>query len=95
MNLGTFSTIARYNPKNLTHVIFDNESLLSVGGIPTATSTGTNLKDIALSSGVKNAFETKDIDDFESLFEKSINIDTSSVLVSKVEAKGPEKLQWI
>jgi len=25
------------------------------------------------------------------LFEKSINIDTSSVLVSKVEAKGPEK----
>ena len=35
--------------------------------------------------------ETKDIDDFESLFEKSINIDTSSVLVSKVEAKGPEK----
>ena len=91
MNLGTFSTIARYNPKNLTHVIFDNESLLSVGGFPTATSTGTNLKDIALSSGVKNAFETKDIDDFELLFEKNINIDTASVLVSKVEAKGPEK----
>ncbi len=91
MNLGTFSTIARYNPKNLTHVIFDNESLLSVGGFPTATSTGTNLKDIALSSGIKNAFETKDIDDFKSLFEKNINIDNASVIVSKVEAKGPEK----
>ena len=59
MNLGTFSTIARYNPKNLTHVIFDNESLLSVGGFPTATSTGTNLKDIALSSGVKTHLRPK------------------------------------
>ena len=39
MNMGTLSTIARYNPKNLTHIIFDNESLLSVGGFPTATGT--------------------------------------------------------
>jgi sulfopyruvate decarboxylase subunit beta len=34
MNLGSLSTIARYSPKNLTHVVFDNESLLSVGGFP-------------------------------------------------------------
>jgi sulfopyruvate decarboxylase subunit beta len=91
MNLGTFSTIARYNPKNLTHVIFDNESLLSVGGFPTATSTGTNLKDIAISSGIKNAYETNDIDEFESLFKQNTNLNNASVLVSKVEAKGPEK----
>src|SRR3954467_11499307 len=32
MNLGGLSTMARYQPKNLVHVIFDNESLLSVGG---------------------------------------------------------------
>src|SRR5436853_5807557 len=36
MNLGGFTTLARYRPKNLIHVIFDNESLLSVGGFPTA-----------------------------------------------------------
>src|SRR3954453_4901020 len=40
MNLGGLSTMARYKPKNLVHVIFDNESLLSVGGFPTATATG-------------------------------------------------------
>jgi len=91
MNLGTFSTMARYNPKNLTHVIFDNESLLSVGGFPTATSTGTNLKDIAISSGIKNSYETKDINEFESLFKQTTKMDNTSVLVSKVEAKGPEK----
>src|SRR5215471_3041448 len=31
MNLGSLSTMARYRPKNLLHVVFDNESLLSVG----------------------------------------------------------------
>jgi sulfopyruvate decarboxylase subunit beta len=42
MNLGTLSTLARYRPANLIEVVFDNESLLSVGGFPTATSTGTD-----------------------------------------------------
>src|SRR5579884_1159482 len=40
MNLGTLSTLARYKPANLLHIVFDNESLLSVGGFPTATATG-------------------------------------------------------
>src|SRR5438128_5337547 len=43
MNLGALSTLARYRPRNLVHVVFDNESLLSVGGFPTATSTGSDL----------------------------------------------------
>ena len=34
MNLGGLTTLARYRPKNLVHVVFDNESLLSVGGFP-------------------------------------------------------------
>ena len=37
MNLGGLTTLARYRPGNLVHVVFDNESLLSVGGFPTAT----------------------------------------------------------
>src|SRR5258708_40129222 len=43
MNLGTLSTMARYKPGNLLHLVFDNESLLSVGGVPTATATRTDL----------------------------------------------------
>src|ERR671931_357340 len=42
MNLGSLTTLARYAPPNVTHLVFDNESLLSVGGFPTATSTATN-----------------------------------------------------
>ena len=37
MNLGSLTTMARYRPQNLMHIVFDNESLLSVGGFPTAT----------------------------------------------------------
>src|SRR2546425_12684303 len=47
MNLGTLSTLARHKPKNLVHVTFDNESLVSGGGCPTATTTGTDLARIA------------------------------------------------
>ena len=42
MNLGGLTTLARYRPRNLVHVVFDNESLLSVGGFPTATATGAS-----------------------------------------------------
>ena len=52
MNLGGLTTLARYQPSNLVHVVFDNESLLSVGGFPTATSTGTRLADVAAAAGV-------------------------------------------
>src|SRR5688572_8500408 len=31
MNLGTLTTMARYRPRNLVHIIFDNGSLLSTG----------------------------------------------------------------
>ena len=51
MNLGGLTTLARYRPRNLLHVVFDNESLLSVGGFPTATSTGTDLAGIARRGG--------------------------------------------
>ena len=43
MNLGGLTTLARYRPPNLVHVVFDNESLLSVGGFPTATLSSGRL----------------------------------------------------
>src|SRR6476620_9672014 len=52
MNLGGLTTLARYRPRNLVHVVFDNESLLSVGGFPTATSTGSDITAMAAAAGV-------------------------------------------
>src|SRR5512146_546620 len=65
MNLGTLSTMARYRPGNLLHIVFDNESLLSVGGFPTATSTGTDLAGIARASGIPGVQETNTLEHFK------------------------------
>src|SRR5256714_13772187 len=52
MNLGGLTTLARYRPKNLLHIVLDNESLLSVGGFPTATSTGSDIAAVIAARGV-------------------------------------------
>ncbi len=89
MNLGGYTTLARYKPKNLLHVVFDNESLLSVGGFPTATSTGSDLEKIAKGAGVPRATTVRSIEEFTATFNELLNADDLSSLIAKVEAVGP------
>ena len=89
MNLGTFTTLARYAPTNLTHLVFDNESLLSVGGFPTATSTGSDLAAIARGAGVEDAVTATDVDGFAEAARRAIAADHLAVVVAKVEDVGP------
>jgi len=39
MHMGSLATIGHYEPKNLTHIIFDNKSHESTGGQPTVSRT--------------------------------------------------------
>ena len=89
MNLGSVSTMARYRPANLVHVVFDNESLLSVGGFPTATSTGTDLEGIARSAGIPNAVTVRGVENFKAAVGEAIARKQLTTIVAKVEAKGP------
>ena len=89
MNLGALTTLARYRPRNLVHVVFDNESLLSVGGFPTATSTGSDLARIAAAAGVPKASTVKTLDEFTKAFAEALKAHDLSTLVAKVEAVGP------
>src|SRR5881396_487812 len=72
MNLGGLTTLARYRPRNLVHVVFDNESLLSVGGFPTATSTGSDLAAIAQAAGVPRTATARTLDAFAAAFEDAL-----------------------
>ena len=90
MNLGTLSTMARYKPANLLHIVFDNESLLSVGGFPTATGTGTDLAGSARSSGVPSVREANTPVDLKASVENALASNTLTTIVSKVEAIGPK-----
>ena len=89
MNLGTLSTLARYNPPNLIHVVFDNESLLSVGGFPTATGTCTRLAEVAAAAGVKRTACVTTVDDFVKEFSDAQSARELTTLVVKVDAVGP------
>jgi len=90
MNLGTLSTLARYRPGNLLHLVFDNESLLSVGGFPTATATGTDLAGIARAAGVPSVVQADTPDDLKAAVSEALAGTTLTTIVSKVEAVGPK-----
>jgi sulfopyruvate decarboxylase subunit beta len=89
MNLGGLTTLARYRPRNLVHVVFDNESLLSVGGFPTATATGTDLAGIAAAAGVPRTETVTTLDAFAHAFDEAIGAGDLTTIVAKVEAIGP------
>jgi sulfopyruvate decarboxylase subunit beta len=89
MNLGGLTTLARYRPRNLVHVVFDNESLLSVGGFPTATATGTDLAGVAAAAGVPRTATVGTVEAFRSAFDEALGAGDLTTLVAKVEAVGP------
>ena len=90
MNLGGYTTLARYRPKNLLHVVFDNESLLSVGGFPTATSTGSDLEGVASASGIARTKTVRTIEEFTQAFDNAMRVNELTSIVAKVEAVGPK-----
>jgi sulfopyruvate decarboxylase subunit beta len=89
MNLGGLSTLARYGPRNLVEIVFDNESLLSVGGFPTATATGTDLAACARGAGIADAVTVADLDGFVSAVRAALAGERLACIVAKVEAVGP------
>ena len=89
MNLGSLSTMARYRPKNLVHIVFDNESLLSVGGFPTATSTGTDLEGIARAAGISRTATVRSVESFKAAVTGAVHGSELTTIIAKVEAIGP------
>jgi sulfopyruvate decarboxylase subunit beta len=89
MNLGGLSTLGRYRPPNLLHVVFDNGSLLSVGGFPTATSTGCDLAAIAAAAGVPRTACVSTVEAFVTEFADAQRAHELTTIVAKVDAVGP------
>ena len=91
MNLGTFATLARYRPKNLIHIVFDNGSLLSTGGFDSHTTSGiTDIAAIARGAGVERVAAVDTAVDFGEAFIAALERDDLSVIVAKVAAVGAE-----
>lgn len=91
MNLGTFTTLARYRPTNMIHVIFDNGSLLSTGGFDSQTTSGiTDLAAIARGAGIEHVASADNELQFGEAILEALELDDLSVIVAKVKAVGPD-----
>lgn len=92
MNLGGLATLARYRPPNLTHVVFDNGSLLSTGGFASHTTAGvTDLAAIARGAGCPRVREAQTVYQFMEAIAEAFDGTEMSTVVAKVEAVGPDQ----
>jgi sulfopyruvate decarboxylase subunit beta len=86
MNLGGLATLAGQAPGNLTHIVFDNQSLVSIGGFPTLTAQGVDLAAAARAAGISDARSVTGLDEFTAAARDAIASKTLTCLVAKVEA---------
>lgn len=90
MNLGTLATMARYRPRNMVHIVFDNGSLLSTGGFDSHTTSGiTDLAAMARGAGIEHVAAVESVVDFGEAVIEALARQDLSVIVAKVAAVGP------
>ena len=83
MNLGSLITIGTIKPKNLVHIIFDNNSQESTGGQPTATNK-IQLTKIAKSANYR-VFQAKTKNQLIKVFQKIKLIQGPIMVIVKIE----------
>ena len=72
MNLGTLPLIASESPKNIVHIILDNESYESTGGQP-SISSNVPLEQIAISTGYPKVSKVTNLDNLETAISEIAN----------------------
>ena len=85
MNLCALPTIARKNPPNLIHIVFDNRAYESSGEIGTATASGTDLVGLARSAGIKKALWVSSVDEFKQAVAGAVRGNTLTFIGAKIE----------
>ena len=85
MNLCSLPTIARMNPKNLIHVVFDNQVYEASGSGETATARGADLVGIALAAGIKGACWANSGESFARAISEALKRHELTFIGAKVE----------
>jgi sulfopyruvate decarboxylase subunit beta len=86
LNLGSLATIANQHPRNLIHIVFDNECYESSRGAPTATAGQADLAAIARGAGFANVTTAMTLAEFEEAFLRALKGNDLYFILVKVEA---------
>lgn len=84
MGLGSLAMVGAYQPRNLIHVVLDNEVYASTGDQPTLSSR-IYLDDIARASGYRHIVKAVTLPDVETIFRELMALDGPSFFLIKVE----------
>ena len=90
MNLCSLPTIARMRPKNLVHIVFDNEVYEASGSKKTATGCGTDLVGIANAAGIRTARWANSIEEFSQAVAAAVKADELMFIGAKVSSERIE-----
>jgi thiamine pyrophosphate-dependent acetolactate synthase large subunit-like protein len=91
MNLGILAMIAKLGPKNLVHVVLDNECYDSTGGQPTISSS-IDLAQAARGCGIKNVIKKGPSEDIAAAFKDCLSKDGPHFLLLKVGRDPSQKV---
>jgi thiamine pyrophosphate-dependent acetolactate synthase large subunit-like protein len=89
MNLCGLPTIAWQNPKNLIHLLFDNQCYEASGATETATVSGTDAVVLAKGAGYKHACWAKTPEEFRKEFLAAWERNELGFIAVKVEQGQP------
>lgn len=91
MNMGSLATVGHLSPKNLIHIVLDNESYESTGGHPSVSKT-TNLEKVAWEAGYKKTWKITTKKELEKSVKESSFNGPSFILVKVEGGRMLEKL---
>lgn len=91
MRTGSMATVGAYKPKNLVHILIDNEAHDSTGGQGTVTG-GISFGTVALGFGYESVYSTDGLSKFEEILNQIKNNPKSTFIHLKTQKGSPEKL---
>lgn len=91
MKLGAFASIGHYQPKNLLHIILDNETHDSTGGQQTASPV-TRFAEIAAATNYRNACAADRAEDIRAAVRQLRGVNGPSLLHVKIQPGSPREI---
>ena len=90
MNLGSLATIGHFVPRNIVHIVLDNEMHASTGGQPTVSNTA-RLEEIASAAGYQVVRKVSTIEDLRAVVSEVLSSEKLSFVLAKLE-KGEKEV---